>query len=134
MVCVKTPGDCCVSCCRNDILNTNTSRFVRLYYFSCRGDSTHCVVGDYYELYDLLRREFARSGVAFVHTSTVFLFRLRPMIRPAFLWQRVRVYVRALAFTSWLKKLVAEREWHPSRIDFAALTTELDADITSLRA
>ena len=132
--CEKYGGECCPACCRNDVLNAGISRFVRIYDHSCGLECVHCVVGDYVALRPLLQREFARSGVAFAETLSKFVFRLRRMQSPHALWQRVRALARALAFASWLKKLVAEREWHPSRIDFAALTTELDADITSLRA
>ena len=82
----------------------------------------------------MLRREFARGGVALVPTTTDFVFGLRPFRKAGRLWQKVQTHLHALAFTSWLKKLVAERRYHPAKIDFAALSAELDADISELKA
>lgn len=132
--CEREGGKCCPACCRNDVLNAGISRFVRIYDHTCGLECVHCVVGDHVALRPLLQREFARSGVAFAETLSSFVFRLRRMRSPHALWQVVRTNLQALAFTSWLKKLVAERRYHPGRIDFKALAAELDTDISALVA
>ena len=132
--CEREGGNCCPACCRNDVLSAGISRFVRIYDHSCNLECVHCVVGDHIALRPLLQREFARSGVAFAETLSSFVFRLRRMRPPHALWQVVRANLHALAFTSWLKKLVAERRYHPARIDFKAWTAELNTDISALVA
>ena len=134
VACIKDSGDCCVVCCRNDVLKSGITHFVRLYDHECDCAYLHCVVGDHRELGPMLQREFARGGVALVPTTTAFVFGLRPFRKSPPLWKKVRTHLHALAFTSWLKKLVAERRYHPTRIDFEALSAELDADICELNA
>lgn len=135
--CISQTGKCCIACCRNDIFALNTNhRFLRLWRFWECAQRMCCVLGEVSQTFVVVQREFAKSGVVFERhggSNTNYACIIRPRKSPHSLWNAVRTHVQALAFTSWIKGLVAARRFHPSRINFDALAEDLRVDIAELR-
>lgn len=111
--CVEYSCGCCHACARNEMFRQfGTCRFIRIH--KIQGSFRVMVVVGSLAVLPMLKFQLRKEDLA-VHTTetNMYLLELCEFKKAKELWKKVRIYMRALWFSTWLKQLVAEREYHP---------------------